>query len=339
MKIVVDGMGGDYAPDVVIDGAVLAVKEYNLEIIIVGNEEVLKNALLKTGYNGDKITIHNATEFISMGEHPGNAVRKKKDSSIVVGTKLVKEGIGDAFISAGNTGACMASALLGLGRIKGIQRPAIGTVMPTEKGVSLILDAGANADCKPINLFQFAIMGSIYAERILGIKNPTVGLLNIGEEETKGNELTLAAYPLLKESKLNFIGNIEGRDIFAGKADVVICDGFVGNVVLKLSEGLSTTIMRTIKNELMSNIIGKIGGLLIKKSMLKLKKRLDYAEYGGAPLLGVNGISIISHGSSNAVAIKNAIRVAKECIETEVVTSIKASLDDNQTIEVNKIDE
>lgn len=325
-------MGGDYAPDVVIEGAILAVKEYKVDIILVGNEDILNKALAKANYIGDHINIQNASEVISMGEHPGNAIRKKKDSSIVVGTKLVKDGIGDAFVSAGNTGACMASALLGLGRIKGIQRPAIGTVMPTDKGVSLILDAGANADCKPTNLVQFAIMGSIYAEKILGIKNPSIGLLNIGEEETKGNELTQATYPLLKETKLNFSGNIEGRDIFKGTSDVVVCDGFVGNVVLKLSEGLSSSLIKNIKNALMSSITGKIGGLLIKRSMLKLKKRLDYAEYGGAPLLGVNGISIISHGSSNAFAIKNAIRVAKECIENDVVLSIKASLDANQPI-------
>jgi phosphate acyltransferase len=329
LKIVLDGMGGDFAPRAAVEGAILAVQEYDIEIIIVGQEELIKTELAKANYSSDKITVHHASEIIEMGEHPGNAIRRKKDSSIVVGTRLVKEGIGDAFISAGNTGACMAAALFGLGRIKGIQRPAIGTVMPTDTGISLVLDVGANADCKPIHLVQFALMGSIYAEKVLGINKPKVGLLNIGEEESKGNELTLETYPLLQKTKLNFVGNIEGRDIFWGKSDVVVCDGFVGNVVLKLSEGLASFLMNTIKEQLMTSTIGKIGGALIKPLMGKLKKKLDYAQYGGAPLLGIDGISIISHGSSNGIAIKNAIRVAKECVNNEVVRCIKDSLEDN----------
>jgi phosphate acyltransferase len=329
LKIVLDGMGGDFAPRAAVEGAILAVQEYDIEIIIVGQEELIKTELAKANYSSDKITVHQASEIIEMGEHPGNAIRRKKDSSIVVGTRLVKEGVGDAFISAGNTGACMAAALFGLGRIKGIQRPAIGTVMPTDTGISLVLDVGANADCKPIHLVQFALMGSIYAEKVLGINKPKVGLLNIGEEESKGNELTLGTYPLLKKTKLNFVGNIEGRDIFWGKSDVVVCDGFVGNVVLKLSEGLASFLMNTIKEQLMTSTIGKIGGALIKPLMGKLKKKLDYAQYGGAPLLGIDGISIISHGSSNGIAIKNAIRVAKECVNNEVVRCIKNSLEDN----------
>lgn len=328
MRIVLDAMGGDFAPQETVKGAIEAAKELAIEVILVGCEEILKKEIAKYKTDDLPITIVNAEEVIEMGEHPASAIRKKKKSSIVVGTKLVKDGEGAAFVSAGNTGAAMAASLFGYGRLKNIDRPAIGSVMPTLKGVSLLVDAGANADCKPINLLQFAIMGQIYAERILGIEKPKVGLLNIGEEETKGNELSQEVYRLLKaEKRVNFIGNIEGRDITEGKADVIVCDGFVGNVVLKFAEGLAKGLLSMIKEEIMGNMMSKLGGALIKPSLKGLKQKMDYSEYGGAPLLGVNEITIISHGSSDATAIKNALRVAKECVEARVVGAIRDSME------------
>jgi glycerol-3-phosphate acyltransferase PlsX len=329
LRIVVDATGGDFAPVEIVKGAIEAVRAYSLEVILVGPEQLIQQELTKANPdNLPGITVVNATETITMDEHPAQAVRKKKDSSLVVGVRLVKEGRGDAFVSAGNTGAAMAAALFGFSRIKGIDRPAIASVMPTTRGISLLLDVGANSDCKPKNLLQFAVMGHIYADKILGIANPQVGLLNIGEEETKGNDLVQEAYQLLKaQPKLNFIGNVEGRDIAAGKADVVVCDGFVGNVVLKFAEGLAKGIMGMIKAAATSSILGTLGGALLKPALGELKKKVDYTEYGGAPLLGLNGICIIGHGSSNANAIKNAIRVAKECVENRVVDSIKESLE------------
>ncbi|MHB8170007.1 MAG: phosphate acyltransferase PlsX [Thermincolia bacterium] len=328
MRIVVDAMGGDFAPTEIVDGAIQAATKYGVGIILVGLEEPIRQELGRHKVEGLDVEVVHASEIIDMGEHPANAIRKKKDSSIVVGIKLVKEGRGDAFISAGNTGAAMAAALFGYGRIKGIDRPAIASAMPTTKGAALILDVGANADCKPRNLLQFGVMGQIYAEKILGVSSPRVGLLNIGEEETKGNELSLEAYPLMKnQSGLNFIGNVEGRDIFQGAVDVVVCDGFVGNVVLKFAEGLAKGLLGMIKEELSQSLLSKIGGALCLPALNVLKKRMDYAEYGGAPLLGVNGICIISHGSSKAKAIMNAVRVAKECVEKQVVHSIRDNIE------------
>lgn len=326
MKIVVDAMGGDYAPIEIVRGAVDAAKQYGIEIILVGDEQKVKNELAGYDTQGFSVSVVHAGEVIEMGEPPATALRKKKDSSVVVGTKLVKQGRGDAIVSAGNTGAAMGSALLGFGRIKGIHRPAIAQILPTVKGITLLLDVGANAESDPQNLHQFAVMGSIYSNKILGVANPRVGLLNIGEEETKGNPLYLEAFKLIKESNLNFIGNIEGRDITCGAADVVVCDGFVGNVVLKFGEGLARDLMAMFKEELMKNIFVKIGAALVFSQAKGLRKRIDYAEYGGAPLLGVNGVFIICHGSSHARAITNAIRMAKECVEKNVVKSIKESI-------------
>lgn len=328
MRIVVDALGGDFAPGEIVRGAVLAVQEYPLEVLLVGPETEIRQELKNAGAAGmPRLDVVNATEVIGMDEHPGQAVRKKKDSSMVVGVKLVKEGRGDAFVSAGNTGAAMASALFGFGRIKGIDRPAIASALPTVNGACLLLDVGANADCKGRNLLQFAQMGQIYAERILGISRPKVGLLNIGEEATKGNELALEAYPLLKaQHGLEFIGNVEGRDIPAGKADVVVCDGFVGNVVLKFAEGLAKSLIGMLKEAATSSLMGTMGGALLKPALGGLKKKMDYTEYGGAPLLGVDGICIISHGSSNAYAIKNAVRVAAECVQNRVVEAIRESV-------------
>ncbi|AVX20174.1 phosphate:acyl-[acyl carrier protein] acyltransferase [Carboxydocella sporoproducens DSM 16521] len=323
MKIVVDAMGGDHAPREIVKGAVAACRELNLGIILVGPAEQLREEITAAGGDGLMIEIVDAPEVIGMDEHPGQAVRKKRNSSLVVGVKLVKEGKGAAFVSAGNTGAAMAASLLGYGRIKGINRPAIATVMPTLTGRCLVLDVGANAEVDASNLLQFAWMGSIYAEKILAIPNPRVGLLNIGEEESKGTPVVQEAYQLLKQqSGLNFIGNVEGRDLPMGVADVVVCDGFTGNVVLKLAEGLARALLGMIKEAAAQSILAQVGGLLMKPAFTALKEKMDYREYGGAPLLGLQGITIISHGSSDARAIKNAIKVAARCVEQQVTEII-----------------
>lgn len=329
MKVAVDAMGGDYAPMEVVLGAIEAAKEYQCEIVLVGDEEKIAQVLSRYGEDkNSKVSIYHASEVIEMHEHPGAAVRKKKDASVVVATKLVKEGICDAVVSAGSTGAAVASALFGLGRIKGIERPTIATPIPNLTGTTVVLDSGANVDSKPKHLVQSAIMGSIYAEYVLGINNPRMGLLNIGEEETKGNEQALNTFPLLQQLKtVHFIGNVEGRDIPKGTVDVVVCDGFVGNVVLKFGEGLASAIMQLVKNEIKSSgFFTKLASMMVLPALRRLKKKLDYAEYGGAPLLGVDGGFIICHGSSKAKAIKNAIRVANEFTEKRVVAHIRENI-------------
>lgn len=331
MKIAVDAMGGDYAPQEIVKGSVEAARAFKVGVVLVGDEKRIKEELARHGGGNLDITVVHASEVIEMGEPPAVALRKKKDSSIVVGTRLVKEKQADAIVSAGSTGAAMGAALLGLGRIKGIDRPAIASIIPTLKGRTLLLDVGANAESKPSNLLQFGIMGQIYAKEIMGCREPKVALLNIGAEETKGNELYLEAYRLLKNSNLNFIGNIEGRDITSGVADVVVADGFTGNVVLKFGEGLARDLMTMIKEELRKNIFVKIGAALVFTQAKGLRKKIDYAETGGALLLGVNGVCIIGHGSSQARAITNAIRVAKECVERQVVQCIRESVHDNLT--------
>ncbi|AEF93952.1 Phosphate acyltransferase [Desulfotomaculum nigrificans CO-1-SRB] len=325
MKIALDAMGGDHAPMEIVRGAIDAAQELGVHIILVGDQDRIMKEMDGNDVGGLVSVVH-APEVVRMDEHPVSAVRKKKNSSIVVATQLVKEGAADAVVSAGSTGAQMASSLFILGRIAGVERPAISTLLPTMEGVVALLDVGANVDCKPQHLKQFAIMGSLYAEKILGLPSPRVGLLNIGAEETKGDELTLASYKILKESDINFTGNIEGRDIFLGGSDVVVCDGFVGNVVLKSAEGLALSLMGMFKQELgrLEDIIGRERMVHIMSS---LKRRLDYAEYGGAPLLGVNGVSVISHGSSRARAIRNAVRVAKETVEQGLVQAIKEKLE------------
>jgi len=322
MRIAVDAMGGDHAPQEIVKGAVSAASELKVEIALVGDPESLEKELHKYNLQGLSISIVPAPQVIEMGEHPAAAVRKKPNSSIMVATELVKKGEAQAVVSAGNTGAAMAAAKLRLRSISGIERPAIATVLPAEKEKCLLLDVGANVDCKPKHLLHFALMGSIYVEKIWGIRKPKVGLLNIGEEETKGNELSLVTYDLLKNSGLNFIGNVEGRDITKGEVDVVVCDGFVGNVVLKFGEGLSSSIFHLLKAEIKKSFFAPIGTMLLAPAFRALKKKMDYSEYGGAPLLGVNGVSIISHGSSKEKAIKNAIRVAKEVVEGQVVDNI-----------------
>lgn len=326
MKIAVDAMGGDFAPREIVLGSIEACRELNAEIVLVGNAEAIHAILSEQNISGLSLEVYPASEVIAMDEHPANAVKRKKDSSLVVANRLVKEGKAAAVISAGNTGAAMSSSLLNIGRIKGIKRPAIASPMPTRTGVSVLIDAGANAECDPENLLQFALMGSVYAEKVLGIKDPRVGLLNIGEEETKGNKLALDTYTLLKESPLHFIGNIEGRDVHRGNCDVIVCDGFVGNIVLKLSEGLASTLFGQIKQTITGNLLSSMGGLLLKPAFTQLKARMDYTEYGGAPLLGLNGISMISHGSSNAKAVKNAIKATMRAISEDVVGKISAAV-------------
>lgn len=318
MKIAVDAMGGDYAPEEIVAGALAAKRDFGYQVVLVGDEARLAKLV-----GGANIEIVHASQVIHMGESPAVAVRQKKDASIVVATRLVKEGEAQAVVSAGSTGAQMTASLFGLGRIRGIKRPAISTILPTENGGKVLLDSGANTDCKPEHLVQFAYMGSIYAEKVLGIENPSVGLLNIGAEETKGNELTVATYQLLKEANLNFAGNIEPRDIPKSMVDVIVCDGFVGNTVLKLAEGLGMFLIGKIKEQLTGSFRSKIGAALVAPALKEIKKMMDYSEYGGAPLLGINGVSIICHGSSRAKAIRNAVKAAATCVENGFVDAIK----------------
>ncbi len=329
MKIAVDAMGGDFAPEQIVFGAVRAARKYQCEIVLVGDEAAIRSVLEREkGWESLNITIHHASEVIGMGEHPADAVRTKKDASVVVATQLVKDGECDAVLSAGSTGAAVTAAQLILKRIRGIGRPTIATPMPTPKGVTLLLDSGANVDSKPEHLVQSGMMGALYAEHVFGKANPRVGLLNIGEEETKGNEQAKATYQLLKTMRtINFIGNAEGRDVPKGNFDVVICDGFVGNIVLKFAEGLAKTILKLIKEAIKDGgIFAKLGALLLMPTLKKLGKRLDVTEYGGAPLLGVNGCCIISHGSSNAKSVCSAIGVANEYVKSNVLGHIRDAL-------------
>lgn len=320
MKIAVDAMGGDHAPRAVINGSIAATQENsNIQIILVGDEAKIKPILDSCRYPRDRISLHHASDVIQMGESPATSVRRKRNSSIVIGLNLVKQGVADAFFSAGNTGAVVCASTLSLGLLSGIERPGIAIVTPTIKGTSLIIDVGANIDPKPIQLLQYGIMGAAYAKNILNKANPTIGLLNVGEEDSKGTEFVKETFDLLTKSHLNFIGNIEGKAIFSGKCDVIVCDGFVGNIALKVTEGTAETIQFFLKRHLLNtNILGKIGILLLRNSFRKFKKELDYAEFGGAPLLGVSKAVIIGHGRSNAKAIKNAIRVANEEVERRV---------------------
>lgn len=329
IKIAVDAMGGDFAPKEIVIGAVEGAKEFGCEVFLVGDEAQIREELAHcSGWDKELVHIVHASETIDMNDSPGTAVRRKKDASVVVATRLVKDKVCDVAVAAGNTGAASAAALFGLGRISGIERPAIATVLPNLSGATVLLDAGANVDSKPKHLVQAAIMGSIYAESVLKINNPRVGLLNVGEEPTKGNEQALATYPLLSGLKtIHFIGNVEGRDIPAGTVDVVVCDGFVGNIVLKTAEGLAKALMQFVKDAIKGGgLLANLGGLLIMPAMKTLKKKLDYAEYGGAPLLGVDGGFMICHGSSKAKAIRSAVGAAKSFCEQRVVEHIRENL-------------
>lgn len=326
MKIIVDAMGGDYAPVPQIEGSVRAAEELGVEIVLVGDEDKINAELERLAYRGDKITVRAATEVITNDDEPSKAIRRKKDASIVVAANMLKNGEGDGLVSTGATGGVLAAGLLIVGRIDGVIRPALAPVLPTDKGACLLADAGANADCKAVQLAQFGVMGSVYASNVLGKDNARVALVNIGAEEHKGNEVTREAYGLLKTAPINFVGNIEGREIMDGAADVVVCDGFVGNVILKLTEGLSSTLLRNIKQMLMKNFVTKLSALALKGSFKEFKKKMDYSEYGGALLLGLKYPVVKGHGSSDAKAVFSAIRQAERIISTDVVGKIKNDL-------------
>jgi len=314
--IAVDCMGGDYAPEEIVKGCILAADEYNTKVFLVGDErrikEIIENSKVK---NKHLLEVVHAEEVISMDEPPSNVLRKK-NSSLYVAGKLVRDGKANGLVSAGNTGAVLAVGKLIVGATEGIDRPAIAVALPNPKGKTVLIDVGANVDCKPKHLVEFAIIGHTYAEEMLGIKNPRIGLLSIGEEEGKGNELVKETYPLLKQTKLNFIGNAEGRDIYAGTFHVIVCDGFVGNIILKTSESLGIAVIQMIREEVEKSFLAKIGAFLMLPAINRFKKKADFTEYGGIPLLGAKKPVIITHGKANAKAIKNAIKVAGEFLHT-----------------------
>jgi glycerol-3-phosphate acyltransferase PlsX len=326
MRIVLDAMGGDHAPGVVVEGGVMAAREYGIEVVLVGPQEVVEAELAKHDTAGLSLPVVHASQVIEMTDEPSMAAREKKDSSMVVGMNLVKNGEADAFTTAGNSGGALAAALFRLGRIKGIKRPALSTIFPTRKGFCFISDIGANTDCKPVYLLQFGIMASAYAERVLGIPNSRVGIVSTGEEEGKGSILVKEAFKLLKKSGLNFIGNVEGKDIPAGLADVVVTDGFSGNIVIKLSEGVAALLMDVMEEEINKRPAAVLGALLARAALREVKRRLDYSDYGGAPLLGVDGVVIVGHGRSNVKAIKNMVRVGKEAVEKGMLKAIKEGI-------------
>lgn len=322
MKIIIDAMGGDNAPYAPIEAGVRAVSELDVDIVFVGKRDVIEKELKKYKYATERISIVHAQTFISNHEEPAKAVRSKKDASIVVAANMLKNNEGDALLSMGNTGALLAASLLIVGRIKGILRPALATLLPTAKGPKLLVDAGANTNCKPENLVQFAVMGSIYMNMVMNIENPTVGLMSNGEEEGKGDGLTKESFPLLKNSSVNFIGNIEGRDVMEGNADVITCDGFVGNVILKTIEGMGSVVSEELKSIFKSGILSEIGALFVLKGIKAFKKKMDYREYGGAPLLGVKKPVIKGHGSSDAKAVFSAIKQAKRFAQSGITEEI-----------------
>ncbi len=330
LTIAVDAMGGDHAPKSEVTGAIQAIKLLGVKVILVGRREVVEAELechSLSGWDTSLLEVQHASEIVTMEDSAAKAVRNKRDSSMRVAARLVREGVAHGMVSAGNTGAVMATAKLMQGMVKGVDRPALASVFPTLSGKpTVLMDVGANVDCDAKMLAQFAVMGDIYSKTIYHTQNPKVGLLSIGEEEQKGNDLTRAATPLLKTLPLNFIGNVEGRDLFTGSADVIICDGFIGNVALKVSEGLVDVFKHMLHESLEATITRKIGYVLSKAAYSDFKKRVDYSEFGGAPLLGVKGVCIICHGRSNANAIKNAIRVAAEFAGNDVNRQIEDGL-------------
>lgn len=338
MRIAVDAMGGDYAPEAIVSGAVAAARELGADVVLVGPEARVREELARHR-GAPALEIVDAPEVIEMHEAPAMALRRKRRASIVVAVELLKARRVDAVVTAGHTGAAMGAALLGLGRVPGVDRPAIAAVLPTQTAEpAILLDVGANVDCKPHHLLQFALMGAVYANRILGITSPRVGLLSNGTEEGKGSELTLAATPLLRASGLNFVGNVEARDFFAGVADVVVCDGFVGNVTIKFGQGLALAIRNIVKDEL-RGLRGKLLRLYLAPlvgSILRLYRRIDYREYGGAPLLGIDGVVIVAHGSSNARALRNAVRVAAETVSHGFVEELRGRMPQAQGITLER---
>lgn len=336
IKVAVDAMGGDHAPTEMVAGAVAAVNaNKEIQVLLVGQEQIVSEELAKHAYNKDQIRIVNATEVIETEEPPVNAIRKKKDSSIVVGMNLVKQKEADAFVSAGSSGAILVGGQVIVGRIKGVERPPLAPLIPTGKGVSLLIDCGANVDARPSHLVQFARMGSLYMEHVLGVKNPRVAIVNIGAEEEKGNALVKETFPLLKECKdIHFTGSIEAREIPHGGADVIVCEAFVGNVILKLYEGVGATLINKVKSGMMGSLRSKIGALLVKPALKETLKSFDASQYGGAPLLGLNGLVVKTHGNSKAAEVKNSIiqcvTFKEQGINDKIRESLKMKNEENQ---------
>jgi glycerol-3-phosphate acyltransferase PlsX len=320
MKIALDAMGGDFGPPNLVAGAALALREYPhiSKLFLVGDTAQIEAELRKLGCNDSRIEIVHSTQVVDMSDRAWSAVRRKKDSSVSRAVDLVKRGQANAIVSAGHTGASVAASMIKLRTLPGIYRPGIAAVLPTETNVFVLMDAGANIDARPEHLLQYAFMGSVYSSHVLGYKNPTVGLISLGEEDVKGNEMTKEVFKMLKKSSLNFVGNIEGRHLFEDPVEVVVCDGFVGNVILKTCESISVAIFQWLKHELSRTPMRKLGAFLARESFRTIKDKTNYEEYGGSPLLGVNGICIIAHGASTPLAIKNALRVAAESIEHQV---------------------
>lgn len=331
MRIAIDAMGGDNAPEEIVKGALMAASNQDLHIILVGDSEQLKAYMRDAPEN---ISVVHSNQIIGMDEKPGVALRRKPDASICVATKLVKAGEADAVVSAGSTGAQMAAALLFLGRMPEVHRPAIAASLPSMGRPTLLIDAGANVDCRPEHLLQFAVMGSSFARTVMGVSEPQVGLLNIGSEEAKGNKLTVAAYELLKEANINFYGNIEARDIPSSQVNIIVCDGFIGNALLKFGEGLVEHFYGLVKDCINQSAITKLGGLCLLPSIKSMQKKMEWEESGGAPLLGVNNISIVCHGSSNAHAIKSAVKVAMACIKNNFIQDMADSLKGEKKVNV-----
>jgi glycerol-3-phosphate acyltransferase PlsX len=328
MRIALDGMGGDRAPAVVVEGALKALKEGppGLEIVLVGQPEVLSAELARLGAPEGALRVHPASQAAGMHDAPSHVLRQMRDSSIRVCFDLHKAGEVQAVVSAGNSGATMAVGSVVMGRLPEVDRPALASALPGLAGPTVLIDVGANVDCSPMMLLQFGYMGAAYAERVLGVARPAVGLMSIGEEDVKGNHVVKLAHEFLKNSGLNFVGNVEGRDLFSGRAAVVVCDGFVGNVCLKVSEGLAEAMMTLLKDNVFASLRGKVGALLLKPALKGLAERLDYASYGGAPLLGINGVGLICHGASSARAIASAVKAATECVRGGLVENLAEGL-------------
>ena len=325
MKIAVDAMGGDFGPRVTVEGAVRASEEYGVDVVLVGAQGLIRKEVDKLGARLQRVTILDAPEAIDMGEGL-LAFRKKQQSSIRLGAELVKSGEAGGFVSMGNTAAVVYISKKTIGALKGVDKPALALLVPNVKGVTLLVDVGANANCRAHHLVQFAVMGKIFMETALGLSEPRVGLMSIGEEKGKGNDLTKEAFPLLQDSPLNFVGNMEGKDIYSGKADIIVSDGFTGNVALKVSEGVVESLFSMAKNELMQNFFAKIGLLLMKRNLRRIYKKVDYSEYGGAHLLGLNGVCVIGHGRSNVRAVKNAVRMSREFVMNHIQDRIQAEM-------------
>jgi len=325
VKIAVDAMGGDFGPPITVQGALQAAQDLNVEVLLVGVENLIKREFDRLGQAGSRVTIIDAPDSVEMGEGIFS-IRRKEKSSIRIGAQLIKERRADAFVSMGNTAAVVYLSRKILGALRGVNKPALSLLVPTLRGVTLLLDVGANANCQPQDLEQFALMGKIFMEQVLGRKDPSIALMSIGEEQNKGNDLTKQAFERLQAASLNFIGNVEGKDIYSGKADVIVSDGFTGNVALKVSEGVVETLLSLARREIMKNVLAKIGFLLMKRHLKKIYKQVDYSEYGGAQLLGLNGVCIIGHGRSNPNAVKNAVRQARDFVANRVQDKIQEEI-------------